>query len=59
MRTKKLKHKYTKKQATASCVWDNIDKRWVEGLAKNGEIKAGAIWSNTGVASRWGWMGLR
>mmetsp|Transcript_24556 Transcript_24556/g.44309 ORF Transcript_24556/g.44309 Transcript_24556/m.44309 type:complete len:543 (-) Transcript_24556:315-1943(-) len=51
-RAEKLKREYAKKQATASRVWDDIDKRWVEGPVKDGETKATApSRSNAGIAS--------
>ena len=54
-RAEKLKREYAKKNATSNRVWDDVDQRWVEAGAQNGEKKATAatssINSSTGVAS--------
>lgn len=54
-RAEKLKREYAKKNATSNRVWDEVDQRWVEAGAQNGEKKATAatsINSSTGgVAS--------
>ena len=51
-RAEKLKREYAKKNATSNRVWDDVDQRWVEAGAQNGEKKATAATSiNSGVAS--------
>ena len=54
-RAEKLKREYAKKNATSNRVWDDVDQRWVEAGAQNGEKKAAAATSTNsstgGVAS--------
>ena len=52
-RAEKLKREYAKKNATSNRVWDDIDQRWVEAGAQNGETKSLSK-SNSSVSNNGG-----
>ena len=57
-RAEKLKREYAKKQATSNRVWDDVDQRWVEAGAKNGETSNAPLSKSNSSISNHGGVGV-